>query len=142
MRLVFSRILSVDSPIGRKARPRFMKHGAPLIRVKARDLAAMGVERTARVVGVRDGRPVLEDGRVLEVTNVLWCTGFAPGFSWIKLPVLLDDGEPNHDRGVIAGQPGLYFVGLHFLTALSSSMVQGVGRDTRRIARLVAARSK
>ena len=41
----------------------------------------------ARTVGVRDGLPVLEDGRALDVANVIWCTGFVPDFSWIDLPV-------------------------------------------------------
>jgi putative flavoprotein involved in K+ transport len=141
LRLVFPHILSVYTPIGRKVRPQLMKRGTPLIRVKARDLAAVGVERTPRVTGVKDGRPLLEDGRVLDVANVVWCTGFAPGFSWIKTPVLLANGEPDHEHGVIACQSGLYFVGLHFLTSMSSSMVHGVGRDARRIAALVAART-
>ena len=48
----------------------------PLIRVKPKDLAAAGVERVARTAGVRDGRPVLEDGRVMDVENVIWCTGY------------------------------------------------------------------
>ena len=48
----------------------------PLIRVKVRDLDAAGVERVPRVTGVRDGLPQLEDGRVLDVANVIWSTGF------------------------------------------------------------------
>src|SRR6266496_4303709 len=111
-RLVFHRVLTVDTPIGRKARPKIVAKGAPLIRVKPKDLAAAGVERVARTVGVKNGLPVLEDGRALEVANVIWCTGFHPGFSWIDLPAL-KDGEPVHYRGVVAGEPGLYFVGLH-----------------------------
>ncbi len=84
---------------------------------------------------------MLEDGRVLEVANVIWCTGFHPGFSWIDLPVL-KDGEPEHYRGVVAGEPGLYFVGLHFLYAMSSTMIHGVGRDAEHIAGTIAARSR
>src|SRR6266542_444408 len=52
-------------------------HGGPLIRVKRADLARAGVElAAARTVGVRDGLPVLDDDRALEVANVVWCTGF------------------------------------------------------------------
>ena len=138
---VFTHVLSVNTPIGRKLRPKLMNQGAPLIRVKSQDLAALGVERAGRVVGVENGRPRLDDGRVLDVANVLWCTGFSPGFSWVELPVLGEDGEPRHERGVVDEFPGLYFVGLHFLTAMSSAMVQGVGRDARRIAGLVKART-
>ena len=79
---------------------------------------------------MQDGRPLLEDGRVLDVANVIWCTGFEPGFSWIDLPVLAEDGLPIHRKGIVTQEPGLYFVGLHFLYAASSSMVQGVA-ETR-----------
>jgi putative flavoprotein involved in K+ transport len=142
LRVVFHRVLSVDSPIGRRARPRMLHRAAPLVRVKPRDLAAAGVERCPRVAGVRDGLPQLEDGRVLDVANVVWCTGFHPGFSWIDLPVFGPDGDVRHDRGVAADEPGLYFVGLHFLSAMSSEMIHGVGRDAARIAGLVAARER
>lgn len=64
-----------------------------------------------------------------------------PGFSWIDLPVL-EDGEPNHQRGVVANEPGLYFVGLHFLDALSSTMVHGVSRDAGRIAQAITSQGQ
>jgi putative flavoprotein involved in K+ transport len=140
LRVVFHRVLTVDTPIGRKVRPRILHQGGPLIRVKPADLAAAGVRRVPRTVGVRDGRPLLEDGRTLDVANVIWCTGFRPGMSWIDLPVLGEHGEPRHERGIAVGQPGLYFVGLHFLYALSSTMIHGVGRDAERVARAIAAR--
>jgi putative flavoprotein involved in K+ transport len=142
LRVVFHRVLTVKTPMGRKARPQIMTRGTPLIRVRSRDLAALGINRVARLAGIRDGRPVLEDGRVLDVANVIWCTGFHPGFSWIDagdLPVLGEDGEPIHDGGVVTGAPGLYFVGLHFLYAMSSSMIHGVSRDAKRIVGALAA---
>ena len=134
LRVVFHRILSVKTPLGRRVRASKLHAGGPLVRTKPRDLVAAGVQRTARVVGVKDGLPVLEGGRVLEVANVIWCTGFHPGFSWIDLPVFGADGEPEHHLGVVAREPGLYFVGLHFLSAMSSVMIHGVGRDAARIA--------
>ncbi len=130
---VFSHVLTVDTPLGRRVRPTVLAHGGPLIRVKKKDLAAAGVERVGRVAGVQDGRPVLTDGRVLDVANVIWCTGFHPGFSWIELPIH-GEHEPTHEAGIVPDHPGLYFVGLHFLRALSSEMVHGVGRDADRIA--------
>ena len=93
------------------------------------------------MAGVSGGVPVLDDGRVLDVANVVWCTGFDPGFSWIDLPVLDKNGEPVHDRGVVAGQPGLYFTGLHFLFALSSTMIHGAGRDAEHIAETIRLRT-
>lgn len=142
LRVLFHRVLTVDTPIGRKVRPKVVSRGGPRIRVKSADLAAAGVERVPRVAGVRDGLPVLEGDRVLPVANVIWCTGFHPGFSWIDLPIFGPDGEPVHDRGVVAGEPGLYFVGLHFLYALSSTMIHGVGRDAEHISRTIAVRAR
>jgi putative flavoprotein involved in K+ transport len=140
-RLVFHRILSMGTPIGRRARPKMISQGTPLIRVKSRQLQEAGVERVGRTTGVRDGKPVLEDGRVLDVTNVIWCTGFAPNNSWIDLPVFEDNDEAIHERGVVASQPGLYFVGLHFLYALSSTMIHGIARDAEYITDAIAKRA-
>jgi putative flavoprotein involved in K+ transport len=105
-----------------------------LIRTRKADLAAAGVQRVPRLTGVAEGRPLLEDGRILDVPNLVWCTGFTPDFSWIGLDVFDEDGRPLHHRGVAKGQSGLYFLGLHFLFAMSSTMIHGVGRDARYIA--------
>jgi putative flavoprotein involved in K+ transport len=143
-RVVGHRVLTVRTPIGRKMRPKLLSHGAPLVRVKPKDIAAAGVERVPRVVGVRDGLPLLEDGRVLEAANVIWCTGFRPEFSWIDLPVFGNEEapiEPIHHRGIVASEPGLYFVGLFFLYAMSSGFLPGVGRDAEHIAKNIALRT-
>jgi putative flavoprotein involved in K+ transport len=140
LRVVFHRLLTTDTWLGRKVRPVITRQGGPLIRVLPRDLAIAGVERVGRVCGVERGQPVLEDGRRLDVANVVWCTGFEPGFSWIHLPVLNERGVPNDRRGVVSAEPGLYFVGLTFLYAMSSSMIHGVGRDARYIGDTIAAR--
>jgi len=140
LRVVFHRILTLDTPLGRKARPSIISKGGPLIRVKRKQLAAAGVERVGRVAGVRDGKPVLADGRVLDAANVVWSTGFHPGFDWIHLPVLDEHGEVKQTRGMAEGQPGLYFVGLHFLYAFSSTMVHGIARDAEHVAGVVAGR--
>ena len=142
LRGIFHRLLTVDTPFGRRARPKLISKGGPLIRVKPRDLAEAGVERVPRVAGAQTGMPRLEDGRLLPAANVVWCTGFHPGFSWIELPVFRKNGEPLHDRGVALGEPGLYFVGLHFLYAFSSTMVHGVGRDAEHVAGKITARTR
>jgi putative flavoprotein involved in K+ transport len=137
---VFSHVLTVSTPIGRKAAAQLRNHGLPLARVRPADLLAAGVERIhARTVAAQDGLPMLDDGRVLDVTNVIWCTGYRPEFGWIDLPIFDDFGEPTHERGVIATVPGLYFVGLFFLSAATSSLVGGVGRDAEYIAKHIAA---
>jgi putative flavoprotein involved in K+ transport len=142
MRVIFHRLLTTDTPMGRKVRPKLLHHAAPLIRATPDVLAAAGVQRVARTAGARGGRPLLEDGRVLDATNVIWCTGYHPGFSWIDLPVFDDDRQPLHDRGVVRNEPGLYFVGLNFLYAFSSTMIHGVGRDADHVAGVIAQRAR
>jgi putative flavoprotein involved in K+ transport len=141
-RFVFHRLLTVQTPIGRRARQRIFSQGAPLIRLKPHDLDAAGVQRVPKVRAVVDGLPSLEDGRVLDVANVIWCTGFGNGLSWIDLPIFEPDGEPRHQSGIAVDQPGLYFVGLHFLHALSSTMIHGIARDAKRIAEAIGQRAQ
>jgi putative flavoprotein involved in K+ transport len=138
-RFLFHRVLTVHTLIGRKVRSKVLTRGGPLIRISPRDLTAAGIERVPRVVGVRDGLPMLADQRVLDVSNVVWCTGFVPDLSWINLPGF-EPEDPWRHYGVIPSQPGLYFVGLLFLYAMSSSMIHGVGRDAEYIATLIASR--
>lgn len=142
LQFVFHRILTVRTPIGRRARPQFISKGGPLIRVKARDLLAMNVKRVGKMTGVKGGLPLLDDGTVLDVANVIWCTGFHPGFSWIELPVLGEDGEPLHDGGIARGLTGIYFLGLHFLYAASSTMIHGLDRDAQRITKAIVASNR
>ena len=142
LRVFFHRVARVNTPWGRKLRKKMLTHGGPLVRTKPSDLAAAGVERVPRVAGVQNGKPVLEDGRVLDVANVIWCTGFNPGFSWIDLPVFDQQGWPEHERGAAAGAPGLYFLGLMFISAASSTMIHGVSRDAKHIASSIAARAR
>jgi putative flavoprotein involved in K+ transport len=136
MRVLFHRILTTGTPIGRRIRPKVLSQGGPLVRTKPSDLAAAGVERVPRTTAVRDGRPIVGDDDALDIENVIWCTGFRPDFSWIDLPIF--DGkeqpkEPVHVRGVVPGEPGLYFVGLFFLYAMTSGLFTGVGRDAEYI---------
>jgi putative flavoprotein involved in K+ transport len=139
-RFVGHHVLKADTRIGRKLGPKLISKGDPLIRTKVKDLVAAGVERVPRVVGVRDGLPVLEDDRVLDVANVVWCTGFRTDFRWIDLPVFGDDGNPLHYRGVVESEPGLYFLGLVFLYSFSSDVLPNRGRDAKYIARHIGAR--
>jgi putative flavoprotein involved in K+ transport len=137
-----TRVLTMRTPLGRRMRPEVRAHGGPLLRVKRADLRAAGVEHTeARVAGARDGRPVLEGERVLDVATVVWCTGFGKDVGWIDLPVAGADGWPEQDRGAVAAWPGLYFVGLPFLHAFASMLIGGVGRDAERVAERIAARA-
>ena len=141
LRFLATRVLTVDTPIGRKVKPEIRAHGGPLIRYKTPDLVAAGVERVyARMAAVEDGRPVLDDGRVLDVTNVIWCTGFRPDYSWIDLPLEYEGGYPKQYRGAVERHPGLYFLGMLFLHSFSSMLVLGAGRDSKRVVDHLVAR--
>lgn len=115
------------------------KGGGPLLRIRGRDLERAGVERfEARTTGVSDGRPMLADGTVLDVANVIWCTGFRQDFGWIELPVIGEDGWPMEYRGVVDSSPGLYFLGIPFLYSFASMLVIGAGRDAAYVVERVA----
>jgi putative flavoprotein involved in K+ transport len=137
---VGTHVLTVDTPMGRKMRPHIRHGGAPLLRFRRPDLRKAGVERVLeRVAGVQDGLPVLDGGRVLDITNVVWCTGFRRDYSWIRLPLEIgEDGYPVQYRGA-STTPGLYFVGLPFLHSFASMLVGGAGRDSERVAEQIVA---
>jgi len=132
--------LTVKTRLGRKLRDHFLDppRGIPLGRVRKKDFAGAGIERVPRMTGVTNGYPVLENGRVLEVSNVIWCTGFTPDYDWIDLSLPHHNGVPIHDRGIVESCPGLYFVGLPFLYSLSSALLGGVGRDAKHIIEHIA----
>lgn len=141
MKFVAWNLLTLDTPIGRKMAPEVRKGGAPLLRVRRADLRKAGVEWfDAKVVGVEDGKPVLADGRVLDVANVIWCTGFRQDYGWIGFPLPDEDGWPKTHRGVVESVPGLYFLGLLFQYAFTSMLVLGAGRDANFVVDRIAER--
>ena len=143
MKFLGTRVLTVNTPMGRKMRSEIRHHGGPLLRVKRADLESVGVERVlGRTMGVEDGRPVLDDGRVLDVANVVWCTGFRNDFGWIRVPFALDDdGFPEQRHGAVPSAPGLYFAGLIFQHSFTSMLILGAVRDAERVAKHIASRS-
>jgi len=144
--LVANHVLTRRTLPGRKVM-RYIRgphHGAPMARIKRRQLAEQGVRwREQRVTGAsQDGRPVLADGTVLDVRTVIWCTGFVHDFEWINLPVFDEQGWPREYRGVVEEAPGLFFCGLVFQYAFSSMVLPGVGRDAKHVAGRIADRSQ
>jgi putative flavoprotein involved in K+ transport len=73
------------------------------------------------------------DIRRVGLSSVIWATGYKFDFSWIDLPVLNARGEPAHDHG-IAPLPGIYFIGLPWLSKMTSSFLSGVADDAARLA--------
>jgi putative flavoprotein involved in K+ transport len=135
------RLLTTDTRLGRKMSEAHRDRGAPLVRLKPKEIAAAGVELVPRVESVVDGKPRLADGRVLDVAAVVWATGFRLDFGWIELSIFDDGGYPMHYRGVVDAAPGLYFLGLPFQYTPTSEHVGGVGKDARHISEHIAARS-
>lgn len=130
--VMLQHVLTLRTPLGRKDLAKGGK--TPLIRVKPKDISAVG-RRVPRIVAVSDGKPVTEAGETLDVAGVLWCTGFRPSFPWLDLPVLGDGGEPQHERGIVEPEPGLYFCGLHYQFAAASDSIVGMQRDAKYVMR-------
>ncbi len=130
----FRHVLTLRTPMGRKARAAAEGHGVNLVRNKLADLDAAGVVRIGRITEVVDGRAVSADGIRADVANVLWCTGSGPDHRFLDLPVHDADGRLRHDRGVTE-IPGLSLLGLDFQFAIASSTIQGLDRDARYLMR-------
>jgi putative flavoprotein involved in K+ transport len=67
------------------------------------------------------------------ITSVIWATGFAVDYSWLKVDAFDEEGKPKHERGVSA-EPGIYFLGLPWLSRRGSSFIWGVWHDARYLA--------
>jgi putative flavoprotein involved in K+ transport len=139
---VWKHVLTRRTPIGRKEMDEVRNHGGPMLRVKRHHLDERGVVRIEqRVEGVADGKPMLADGQVLDVANVIWCTGFKQVYDWVELPMLGEDGWPAEYRGVVESVPGLFFCGLAFQYAFSSMVFPGVGRDAAYVVDKIVSRA-
>jgi putative flavoprotein involved in K+ transport len=79
------------------------------------------------------------DPRAAGIGAVIWATGYAVDFGWIDVPALDGRGMPLHRRG-ITDVPGLYFLGLQWLSRMASSFLSGVGDDAAHLADHIAAR--
>jgi putative flavoprotein involved in K+ transport len=132
---------TADTRLGRRMRTNILGSGDALIGIPERELTKAGVVRVGRVEEERGGMPVC-GGEALAPSVVVWCTGFRPDYRWIELPVFGNDGYPRHQRGVVTGMPGLYFLGLRFQYRLSSSLIGGVGDDAAFVAGEVAQRAE
>lgn len=96
--------------------------------------------------------PILRDGYEVEtirelnlktagISTVIWATGYASDYSFVKLPVFADDGFPLQTKGV-TNFPGLYFIGLYFMPAYKTGMFLGVGENAAYVANHIVARSQ
>lgn len=79
------------------------------------------------------------DLRAARIRSVIWATGYGLDLNWIDIPVLDADGAPRHRHGV-SDVPGLYFLGLQWLSKMKSSFLSGVGDDAAVLADHIAGR--
>lgn len=71
------------------------------------------------------------------ITSIIWATGYAPDFNWLKVDALDARGRPRHQRGV-ASEPGIYFVGLPWQSRRGSAFIWGVWHDAKHVADHIA----
>jgi putative flavoprotein involved in K+ transport len=115
------------------------QRGDLLVGASLRQLAGRHGIRLAGRATRAEGRAVtFADGQNLEVSAVVWATGYRSDYSWIHLPVLGPDSLPRHKRGVTES-PGLYFLGMHNQYSRGSSLIHWVRHDAAYIAGQVRA---
>ena len=83
--------------------------------------------------------PVLElDFARAGIRTIIWATGFTQDFGWLKVDAFDAHGAPQHFRGV-SSEPGVYFLGLPWLSMRGSSFIWGVWVDAQHLAEHIAA---
>ena len=75
------------------------------------------------------------------IASILWATGFAVDYSWLKVDAFDEAGRPKHERGISA-EPGIYFLGLPWLSRRASSFIWGVWHDAKYLADHIATQRK
>ncbi len=75
------------------------------------------------------------------ISTILWATGFSVDYSWLKVDAFDENGRPKHQRGVSA-EPGIYFLGLPWLSRRGSSFIWGVWHDAKHLADHIATQRK
>jgi putative flavoprotein involved in K+ transport len=133
--LTTTRLLNktVESRIGRKLSTRDTLIGSSPGEMTKRH----AVELKPRLLGAEGRRARFDDGSELEVDAVIWATGYRSDYSWIKLPILGEDGRLRHRRGV-TDVPGIYFLGLTWQHTRGSALIGFVKDDAEFIAEKIA----
>jgi putative flavoprotein involved in K+ transport len=125
--------VSADSRLGQRVRSR----GEFIIGTNRRRLQAAGVRLRPRLVDAQGATVRFADASTLDVTTVIWATGFRPDYSWIHIPGVADDGRIVHRRGV-SEVPGLYFLGLSWQHTRGSALLGFVQNDAAYLAHRIA----
>lgn len=87
-------------------------------------------------------QPILELGLAESgISSIVWATGFSVDYRWLNVDTFDDNGKPQHQRGV-SREPGIYFLGLPWLSRRGSSFIWGVWHDAKHIADHIATQRK
>ena len=124
---------TVDSRLGRKLGMRDTLIGSSPGEITKRH----GVQLKPRLVDAEGRRVRFDDGSELEVDAVIWATGYRSDYSWIKLPILGEDGRLRHRRGV-TDVSGIYFLGLTWQHTRGSALIGFIKDDAEFIAERIA----
>jgi putative flavoprotein involved in K+ transport len=122
---------------------RFSRHGLLGAHIYSRPepVVSGDLKRVQRMPNVHEiGRALAATARTIQgkrgttpdLDAVVWATGFGPDFRWIDLPVLNQDGHPEHQRG-LSSLPGLAFLGLPWLDSRGSALMGGIRHDAQRV---------
>lgn len=111
----------------------------PVVGTKISELAR-SVGFAGRAVDAAGAQLVTADGQRIDVSTVLWATGYRNDWSWLDAELLGADGSPQHDAGI--GASGLHFVGLYRMRNRGSALLGFVGRDAERVGAAVARRCR
>jgi putative flavoprotein involved in K+ transport len=75
------------------------------------------------------------------ITSIIWATGFAADYAWLKIDGFDEKGRPRHQRGVSV-EPGIYFLGLPWQSRRASSFIWGVWHDAKYLADRISTQRK
>ncbi|QKD82068.1 MSMEG_0569 family flavin-dependent oxidoreductase [Thermoleptolyngbya sichuanensis A183] len=100
------------------------------------------VDPPFRPVWEPSDEPLTLDLEAANITSVIWCTGYLSDFRWIEIPIFDGKGYPGHERGIVPGARGLYFLGLPWLYTWGSGRFSGIARDAQYLAEHILSRYK
>ena len=120
---------TVDSRIGRRLKDRETLIGSRPSALRRK----LGVTLRPRTTGASGTAVSFDDGTTMDVSSVIWATGFELDHSWVDVPVFDDNGQVVHRRGV-TDSPGLYFLGLPWLHTRGSALLGWVQHDAKYVA--------
>jgi putative flavoprotein involved in K+ transport len=140
------RVLDISPGLGKSLAEADLYYSALLdmaddhVRQRGLDLAEEPAARTTLPDPLCVTEPIRRlDLRAEDINAVIWATGYGIDFGWIDIPAFDAGGQPLQRRG-ISDVPGLYFLGLQWMSRMASSFMSGVGDDAAVLAEHIAAR--